>query len=342
MVVRNREDSVVEALWGSPLPRDVLVSQILPRLFLSTHSCDIYGEYSAAYILDRVVVGLLAGWLHRSGGGTEDLACALEDVCRELAHQWYGGRVGKGSYAKYKDLVLDDNGMECQRRLTWRHTGSLIASVNRYGSDVESMSLCCVDAMEVGLKGTSCLSVMASIESNGPRQGNDIKVASIALVRMRHWGRTYGEVIQDLYYEGLYPTFMRKKSPSNEEKAKIRACDMEARQCILYPGFSSSDILSLFVSDVIVHDGGRGRVRVDFEADGMLETLEKLHSASRDDTCILFTYGSEHPLVHYQEGSKVFHPCRLEPLEILMRAKRNRVRGCTLRRMHEWIPIKNE
>lgn len=342
---RNREDSVVMALWVSSIPWDVLVSQILPRLFQPTHSCDIYGQHTAADILDRVVVGLLTGWLHWSGGGRPDLACALEDVCREMAHQWYGDRVGKGRYTNYKNLILDDNSMGCHQWLRCDCSPVLMASLNRYGSEVDSMSLCRVDEMEVGL-GRRGMRVTLSIESNGSMQASDIKVASIAVVRMRFRGmKTYGEVIQDLYREGLYPTFLQKmpRSLSYKEKTRICACDMEARQCMLYPGFSASDVLLLSTSTRIVplHEDGRHRVRVDFLADDMLETIEELCSASKDDTWILFTYGSEHPLVHHQEGSKVYHPCRLEPLEVLVRAKRNRVRGYPLQRMNEWIPVEN-
>jgi len=98
------------------------------------------------------------------------------------------------------------------------------------------------------------------------------------------------------------------------------------------------DVMALFQSDcgILVEDGETQRVRIEFLGDDILDIMEEYCDGK--DVCIVFTYGSEHPIVyHEEEGCTAYHPCRLQPLEALVRAKRNRVRGCTLRRMNEWI-----
>lgn len=105
------------------------------------------------------------------------------------------------------------------------------------------------------------------------------------------------------------------------------------------------DVMALFVStDIVVLDNGKDgqqRARIEFSGESLLDTMEHYFTESMHDMHILFTYGSDHPLMYHQEGSKVYHPCALEPLEVLLRAKRNRVRGCTLQQMNEWNPLKN-
>lgn len=208
----------------------------MPRLFLSSQDCTIFDGYTAAEVLDRVVVVLLATWLggHRSSsssgqskGHAGDLTCAVEDVCRELAYQWYGSCSDSG-YRGYRELILNDNALAYQR-LRWNGSvGVLMASMNRYGSDVSRMGLCCVDEIDVGL-GRSGLGITVSVES---LWRHDVGVASVAVVRMSRGGmKTYGDVIRDLYAKKLYPVFLQQKGRliSHEEKKKIRVCDVEVR-----------------------------------------------------------------------------------------------------------------
>ena len=238
----DRHDcSFVKTLRDSSLPWDVLVGEIVPRLFLSSQDYTIFDGYTAAEVLDRVVVVLLATWLkgHRSsssGQGHAGLACAIEDVCRELAYQWYGS-CGDSGYGGYRELILNDNALAYQRRLRWSGENAhvLMASMNRYGSDVDRMGLCCVDEIDVG----SGLGVTVSVES---LWRHDVGVASVAVVRMSRRGmKTYGDVIRDLYAKKLYPVFLQQKGRliSNDEKKKIRMCDVEVRQlcgqlCVQY------------------------------------------------------------------------------------------------------------
>lgn len=347
----QREDSIRKVLSDSPW--DVLVGEIIPRLFFSSGKTEsseqMYDGYTAEELLDRVVVVLLAGWLgHQTSGRLtqDDLGCALEDVCRVLAFQWYSSHcdlvcISKIGYSGYKELILDDNTLGCPV-VCWNGSDTtLIASVNRYGSCVNRMGLCCVDEMYVRLK-RSVLSMTVSIQSTWRMEPCAGQVASLALVRAQRCKRkTYGEVIQDLYRDGLYPDFLQKKGRplSATERQLVRVCDMEARQCVEYPGFSNCDVLALFVSADIVWlqngEDGRQRVRIEFLDDCLFDTMEQYCNFD-----IVFTYGSNHPVVYHLDGSSVYHPCRLKPLEDLVKAKRNRVRGYSIERMNEWIPLK--
>ena len=218
----------------------------MPRLFLSSQDYTIFDGYTAAEVLDRVVVVLLATWLngHRSssssgqGHAGDLLACAIEDVCRELAYQWYGS-CGDSGYGGYRELILNDNALACQR-LRWNGKNAhgwdgsvLMASINRYGSDVDRMGLCCVDEIDVG----SGLGVTVSVES---LWRHDVGVASVVVVRMSRRGmKTYGDVIRDLYAKKLYPVFLQQKGRliSNDEKKKVRMCDVEVR-CVVISVFN--------------------------------------------------------------------------------------------------------
>lgn len=112
------------------------------------------------------------------------------------------------------------------------------------------------------------------------------------------------------------------------------------------------DVMALFVSSRIVwlehaeplnHVGpwhGRRRARIEFSDPNVIDSLEEYFGSSTDDVQIMFTHGSHHPLVYHDiDACDVFHPCRLMPLEDIVRAKRNRVQGCSLENMNQWIPL---
>lgn len=244
------------------IPWDVLVDEIIPRLFVPQKVCSVdidpmYDRFTAAELLERAVVDLVVGWFRETSGSLDevvpqdDLRRAIDDVCRSLAYIWYPKsiqngcqctlRTGTDGYTGFKELLLDDNARGCSR-VRWNGSPDrLLVAVNRYGSCVDGMRLCHVDRIDVLGRGSWSgvgLSITVSIEcgtawEQDARSGR-AHVASIAVVTTTCGDtKTYGEVIQEVYRRGLYPECIRKKGRtlSFEERQRVRVCDVEVCVC---------------------------------------------------------------------------------------------------------------
>lgn len=234
-------------------------------------------------------------------------------------------------YDGYKDLVADDDARNCQ--IVWMDIRSsvLLLSVSRHATP-DQWCTCEVNIISIS-RGTSRRSgrtvrVFTTLSSKGIHSivmEEWVSQSCIALAKRsgRNPGR-YGDIVQKLYGEGLYPPFCHE-APSNmipnpdsraentERRNEIATCDRLARHALEFPEHMPQDVFKIVTPRFHMMAGspdkpGKFVAWYDFLLDDMVDqTIEAPYD-------ILFTFGHTHPYLP-MDGEYGNHPIILTPLQ---------------------------
>ncbi|KAI8105533.1 hypothetical protein M9434_000118 [Picochlorum sp. BPE23] len=256
-------------------------------------------------------------------------------------------------YDGYKDVVADDGARYC--KVVWMDIRSpvLLLSVSRHATP-DQWCTCEVNIIDVS-RGISRRSgrtvrVYITISSKGihdTAMEESVSQSCIALAkRSGRNPRRYGDIVQKLYREGLYPPFCHD-APNNlirnddtrvdniAKRNEIATCDRLARHALDFPEHMPQDIFKILTPRFHMMAGSPGRpggfaAWYDFLLDDMLDqTMEAPYD-------ILFTFGHSHPYLP-TDGEYGNHPIILTPLQEFVES------GCHSRarsmRYGAWLPI---
>lgn len=230
-------------------------------------------------------------------------------------------------YDGYRDVVADDDARHCQ--VVWMDLQSpvLLVSLSHHASP-DHWCTCEVNIIDIST-GTSRRSgrtvriytTLSSKGIHGMAMEDWVGQSSITLAkRSRINPRRYGDIVQKLYREGLYPSYCHEVSNTANDtggvtttkRNEIAVCDRLAKHALDDPEHAPSDVFKIVMprSRMIAESTDRPGGFVawyDFALDDMLDQATTPYD-------ILFSFGNSHPYLP-QDGRRGNHPIVLTPLQ---------------------------